>query len=139
MRAEALKGHLDGLILAMLQGGPAHGYVIAQALRARSEGAERAAAGVVGSELLGVLGGDLARRAKARQREAGRRALLAGDVVGKLGQQPLARRGPDAAQLQLGLELAQPAHASTASIALTSTRHSWRRSSSVFSPERVSR
>ena len=39
MRAEALKGHLDGLILAMLQGGPAHGYVIAQALRARSDGA----------------------------------------------------------------------------------------------------
>jgi len=39
MRAEALKGHLDGLILATLQGGPAHGYVIAQALRARSDGA----------------------------------------------------------------------------------------------------
>jgi PadR family transcriptional regulator PadR len=39
MRAEALKGHLDGLILATLQAGPAHGYAIAQALRRRSDGA----------------------------------------------------------------------------------------------------
>ncbi len=39
MRAEALKGHLDGLILATLANGPAHGYAIAQALRARSDGA----------------------------------------------------------------------------------------------------
>ena len=39
MRAEALKGHLDGLILATLKDGPAHGYAIAQALRARSDGA----------------------------------------------------------------------------------------------------
>ena len=38
MRAEALKGHLDGLILATLQAGPAHGYAIAQTLRARSDG-----------------------------------------------------------------------------------------------------
>lgn len=39
MRAEALKGHLDGLILATLKDGPAHGYAIAQALRKRSDGA----------------------------------------------------------------------------------------------------
>ncbi len=39
MRAEALKGHLDGLILATLAGGPAHGYAIAQTLRTRSDGA----------------------------------------------------------------------------------------------------
>jgi transcriptional regulator len=38
MRAEALKGHLDGLILATLSAGPAHGYAIAQALRGRSGG-----------------------------------------------------------------------------------------------------
>jgi hypothetical protein len=30
MKAEALKGHLDGLILATLAEGPAHGYAIAQ-------------------------------------------------------------------------------------------------------------
>ena len=39
MKAEALKGHLDGLILATLSGGPAHGYAIAQLLRGRSGGA----------------------------------------------------------------------------------------------------
>src|ERR1700722_19840590 len=39
MRAEALKGHLDGLILATLKDGPAHGYAIAQTLRDRSDGA----------------------------------------------------------------------------------------------------
>ena len=39
MKAEALKGHLDGLILATLNGGPAHGYAVAQALRGRSDGA----------------------------------------------------------------------------------------------------
>jgi PadR family transcriptional regulator, regulatory protein PadR len=38
MRAEALKGHLDGLILATLAGAPAHGYAIAQTLRGRSGG-----------------------------------------------------------------------------------------------------
>src|SRR5579871_255448 len=38
MKAEALKGHLDGLILATLSDGPAHGYAIAQALRGRSGG-----------------------------------------------------------------------------------------------------
>jgi PadR family transcriptional regulator PadR len=39
MRAEALKGHLDGLILATLASGPAHGYAIAQLLCDRSDGA----------------------------------------------------------------------------------------------------
>jgi PadR family transcriptional regulator, regulatory protein PadR len=38
MNPEALKGHLDGLILATLSAGPAHGYAIAQALRGRSGG-----------------------------------------------------------------------------------------------------
>jgi DNA-binding PadR family transcriptional regulator len=38
MRAEALKGHLDGLLLAVLEAGPAHGYAVIEALRARSGG-----------------------------------------------------------------------------------------------------
>jgi DNA-binding PadR family transcriptional regulator len=33
MRAEALKGHLDGLLLACLEGGPRHGYAVIEALR----------------------------------------------------------------------------------------------------------
>lgn len=35
---EQLKGHLDLLLLAAVEAGPAHGYAIAQALRARSDG-----------------------------------------------------------------------------------------------------
>ncbi len=33
MRAEALKGHLDGLLLASLEEGPRHGYSVKEALR----------------------------------------------------------------------------------------------------------
>lgn len=39
MRAEVLKGHLDGLLLAVLAAGPRHGYGVMQALRVRSDGA----------------------------------------------------------------------------------------------------
>jgi PadR family transcriptional regulator, regulatory protein PadR len=38
MRAETLKGHLDGLLLASLEKGPRHGYAIMEALRAGSGG-----------------------------------------------------------------------------------------------------
>ncbi|GEL18805.1 PadR family transcriptional regulator [Pseudonocardia asaccharolytica] len=38
MRAEALKGHLDGLLLASLEPGPLHGYGVIEALRVGSEG-----------------------------------------------------------------------------------------------------
>jgi PadR family transcriptional regulator PadR len=38
MNAEALKGHLDALILAVLAAGPAHGYVIIEELKQRSGG-----------------------------------------------------------------------------------------------------
>ena len=39
MRAETLKGHLDGILLAVLEPGPSHGYAIMEALRVRSGGA----------------------------------------------------------------------------------------------------
>jgi PadR family transcriptional regulator PadR len=39
MRAEQLKGHLDALLLGVLEAGPLHGYAIIEALRARSDGA----------------------------------------------------------------------------------------------------
>ena len=32
-----LKGHLDALVLAALEGGPTHGYAIIEAIRARSD------------------------------------------------------------------------------------------------------
>lgn len=38
MRAESLKGHLDALILAVVAGGPMHGYAIIAELRRRSGG-----------------------------------------------------------------------------------------------------
>ncbi|MDQ3644446.1 MAG: helix-turn-helix transcriptional regulator, partial [Actinomycetota bacterium] len=39
MKGEALKGHLDMLLLAALQNGPAHGYGVIDDLKLRSEGA----------------------------------------------------------------------------------------------------
>jgi len=39
MKGEALKGHLDLLLLAVLDGGPAHGYAVIDDLRRRSDGA----------------------------------------------------------------------------------------------------
>jgi DNA-binding PadR family transcriptional regulator len=38
MRAETLKGHLDGMLLASLEHRPRHGYAIMEALRAGSGG-----------------------------------------------------------------------------------------------------
>ena len=36
--AQVLKGHLDTLLLAMLEGGPRHGYAVIEALREGSDG-----------------------------------------------------------------------------------------------------
>jgi PadR family transcriptional regulator, regulatory protein PadR len=38
MRGEALKGHLDGMLLAALAAGPAHGYMVIESLRESSGG-----------------------------------------------------------------------------------------------------
>ncbi len=38
MFGEALKGHLDLLLLAVLEKGPAHGYALIESLRTRSGG-----------------------------------------------------------------------------------------------------
>jgi len=38
MASELLKGHLDGMILAVLQHGPAHGYAVIEELKQRSGG-----------------------------------------------------------------------------------------------------
>jgi DNA-binding PadR family transcriptional regulator len=39
VRPDAVRGHLDGLILAVLEDEPRHGYAIIEALQARSGGA----------------------------------------------------------------------------------------------------
>jgi DNA-binding PadR family transcriptional regulator len=38
MRAESLKGHLDGMILAVVGQEPAHGYAVIETLKERSGG-----------------------------------------------------------------------------------------------------
>lgn len=38
MKAQTLKGHLDGLLLAVVASGPAHGYGVIAELRERSDG-----------------------------------------------------------------------------------------------------
>lgn len=38
MRSEALKGHLDALLLAALEAGPLHGYAVLETLRESSAG-----------------------------------------------------------------------------------------------------
>jgi PadR family transcriptional regulator len=47
MQSEVLKGHADLLLLAALEGGPAHGYAIVEAVRSRSGGAFELAEGTV--------------------------------------------------------------------------------------------
>ena len=47
MKAEALKGHLDALVLATLEDGPLHGYAVIERLRGRSDGAFDLAEGTV--------------------------------------------------------------------------------------------
>jgi transcriptional regulator len=37
MEAEMLKGHLDPIVLAALEAGPAHGYAIIEAIKSRSD------------------------------------------------------------------------------------------------------
>lgn len=39
MKTDAVRGHLDGLLLAVLEPGPLHGYAIITAVQERSDGA----------------------------------------------------------------------------------------------------
>lgn len=47
MRAEDLKGNLDGMLLAVLNTGPMHGYAVVESLRERSEGRVNLPSGTV--------------------------------------------------------------------------------------------
>lgn len=47
MRPDAVRGHLDGLILAVLEGGPRHGYAVIESLQSLSGGALELPTGTV--------------------------------------------------------------------------------------------
>lgn len=87
MKSDALRGHLDALLLATLDGGRLHGYAIIEALQRRSGGAldlptgtvypalrRLETAGLVTSEWSTVGG---RQRRTYRLTKAGRRALAA--------------------------------------------------------------
>lgn len=59
MRAEDLKGNLDGMLLAVLSGGPLHGYAIVESLRQRSDGRVNLPSGTVYPALHRLEGGGL--------------------------------------------------------------------------------
>jgi DNA-binding PadR family transcriptional regulator len=47
MKADTLRGHLDAMLLAVLESGPRHGYAVIEALQARSGGAVQLPTGTV--------------------------------------------------------------------------------------------
>ena len=87
MKADALRGHLDALILAVLEHGPLHGYAIATALHQHSGGRLDLATGTLYPALrrlerAGYLSGTWSTVSGRRRRSyelsaAGRRALAA--------------------------------------------------------------
>jgi PadR family transcriptional regulator, regulatory protein PadR len=87
MRAETLKGHLDGMLLAALEPGPRHGYAVMEALRAGSGGQFDLPTGTVYPALrrlerAGLIRGTWAEASGRRRRvyeltPAGRRTLAA--------------------------------------------------------------
>ena len=86
MKAEALKGHLDGLLLATVESGAEYGYAIREALRAGSGGRFDLPTGTIYPALYrleraGLIAGRWTKVGERRQRRcyaltpAGRRAL----------------------------------------------------------------
>jgi PadR family transcriptional regulator PadR len=85
MKADAVRGHLDGLLLAALEDGPLHGYAIITAVQRRSGGALELKTGTMYPALnrlerLGLLRSDWRSVGERRRRTyeltgAGRRAL----------------------------------------------------------------
>lgn len=85
MNADALRGHMDALLLSVLEREPLHGYAIIEALRERSGGELNVPTGTVYPALrrlegAGLLAGEWStaggrRRRTYRLTDAGRRAL----------------------------------------------------------------
>ncbi|MFC5150892.1 PadR family transcriptional regulator [Streptomyces amakusaensis] len=87
MRTDAVRGHLDGLLLAVLEPGPLHGYAIISAVQRRSGGVLELKTGTIYPALqrlerLGLLDSGWESTGERRRRryeltEAGRGALTA--------------------------------------------------------------
>ncbi|AWW37578.1 MULTISPECIES: PadR family transcriptional regulator [Streptomyces] len=85
MRQDAVRGHLDGLLLAVLEPGPLHGYAIITAVQQRSGGALELRTGTIYPALnrlerVGLLRSSWESAGERRKRcyeltEAGRRTL----------------------------------------------------------------
>ncbi|MEO3749940.1 helix-turn-helix transcriptional regulator [Streptomyces sp. B6B3] len=85
MKADAVRGHLDGLLLAVLEPGPLHGYAIIAAVQKRSGGALELRTGTIYPALnrlerLGLLSSSWQSTGERRRRcyaltDAGRQAL----------------------------------------------------------------
>src|SRR5215468_3677754 len=85
MKAELLKGHLDALLLAALEGGPLHGYAVMEALRESTGGQLNLPTGTIYPalhrlEAAGLIAGSWSLVGGRRRRcygltEAGRKAL----------------------------------------------------------------
>ncbi len=85
MKTDAVRGHLDGLLLAVLEPGPLHGYAIIAAVQQRSGGALELRTGTIYPALnrlerLGLLSSDWQSTGERRRRcyaltDAGRQAL----------------------------------------------------------------
>ncbi|MFC7304723.1 PadR family transcriptional regulator [Streptomyces monticola] len=85
MKADAVRGHLDGLLLAVLEPGPLHGYAIIAAVQQRSGGALELRTGTIypalnRMERLGLLSSSWQATGERRRRcyeltDAGRRNL----------------------------------------------------------------
>ncbi|GAA2602690.1 PadR family transcriptional regulator [Streptomyces axinellae] len=85
MKTDAVRGHLDGLLLAVLEPGPLHGYAIITAVQERSGGALELRTGTIYPALnrlerLGLLDSSWQAQGERRRRcyeltEAGRRTL----------------------------------------------------------------
>jgi PadR family transcriptional regulator, regulatory protein PadR len=85
MDAEMLKGHLDGLLLAVLEDGPMHGYAVVERLKAHSDGRLDLPSGTIYPALhrlerTGLVNGEWSMHAGRRRRtytltRAGRNAL----------------------------------------------------------------
>src|SRR3954453_13003121 len=73
MKPESLKGHLDGLLLAIVAGGPAHGYAIIEELRRRTDGALDLPEGTVYPALHRLESGGLLRSAWSKDAPRRRR------------------------------------------------------------------